>query len=107
MAKFYLFMTFLGIFIPYGALIPWLIEHGLDLSALARDVTVNPISLFAWLDVFVAALVLIAFIVSDARKTATPYWWLAIVGTLGVGVSCGLPLYLYLKTRHQSGSVST
>jgi len=101
MAKFYLLMTVLGVVAPYGAFIPWFVEHGADVSALVRDITVNPISIGAWLDVFVAAIVLIVFIISDARKTATPYWWLAILGTLSVGVSCGLPLYLYLKTRHQ------
>ncbi|MBW3698242.1 DUF2834 domain-containing protein [Vibrio sp. T187] len=101
MAKFYFTLTLLGIFIPYGALLPWLFENGFDIPALLKAAMANPISIFAWLDVVVAAIALVGFIVADAKENSVPHWWLAIVGTFSVGVSCGLPLYLYLKVSHQ------
>ncbi|MFO6424080.1 DUF2834 domain-containing protein [Motilimonas sp. KMU-193] len=97
MIKVYALLTLFGIALPYGAFIPWLIEHGVDLPRLFSQATANPISLFAWLDVLVSALVLLVFIVVEGRKHNIRYWPLAILGTLTVGVSCGLPLFLLLR----------
>lgn len=99
MARFYLVLTFLGILLPYGAFIPWLIAHGLDVRALFNAATENAISIFAWVDVVISAVALLGFIVVDSHRNQVKYGYIAIVGTLGVGVSCGLPLYLYLKEK--------
>ena len=92
-------LSVLGIMIPFGALIPWLLNNGLDLVALFNAAIANPISIVAWLDVLVAALVLLTFIVADSKRHKVKYHWLAIIGTLVVGVSFGFPLYLYLKEK--------
>mgnify|MGYP000347879774 CR=1 FL=1 len=99
MARFYLILTFLGVLLPYGAFIPWLSTNGFDISLLLKEAFVNPISIFAWLDVIVAAIALLGFIVVDAKRNKIKYWYLAVLGTLSVGVSCGLPLYLYFKEK--------
>lgn len=101
MIKVYLFLTVLGIAIPFGAFIPWLVNNGLDFIALFNAAIVNPISIFAWLDVIVAALVLLIFIIVDGKQHKVKNFWFAIVGTLSVGVSFGLPLYLYLKEKQR------
>ena len=62
---------------------------------------VNPISIFAWLDIIVAAIVLLTFIAVDGHENNIKYCWLALVGTVTVGVSFGLPLYLYLKEKQR------
>ncbi|TKF21428.1 DUF2834 domain-containing protein, partial [Vibrio kanaloae] len=49
MIRFYLVLTLLGIFLPYGAFVPWLVSNGLDISLLLSEAAANPISLFAWL----------------------------------------------------------
>jgi uncharacterized membrane protein len=99
--KVYLLLTVLGIAIPFGAFIPWLATNGLDVIALFNAAIVNPISIFAWLDVIVAALVLLIFIIVDGKQNKVKNYWFAIVGTLSVGVSFGLPLYLYLKEKQR------
>ncbi|MDW6005005.1 DUF2834 domain-containing protein [Vibrio mangrovi] len=99
MTRFYLILTIVGVLAPYGAFVPWLVNHGLDLPLLLTEASANPISLFAWLDVVIAALALLGFIIADGQKNHVKGRGIAIVGTLVVGVSCGLPLYLYLKEK--------
>jgi hypothetical protein len=55
------------------------------------------ISAFFAMDVIVSAVVLFIFIKAEARKAGVTLLWLPIVGTLLVGVSFGLPLFLYLR----------
>lgn len=102
MAIFYLGLAIIGILIPYAAFVPWLLQNGVDIPQFFSDMMANPISIFAWLDVVVAAIALIGFIIHDGQKNQVKWRFIAIVGTLGVGVSCGLPLYLYLRERQCS-----
>lgn len=97
MARIYLVLTVLGIALPYGALVPWLLENGLDLGLVVEQASANPIGAMAWLDVVVAAVTLIVFIIVDGQRSEVKGLLFPILGTLTVGVSCGLPLYLYLK----------
>lgn len=105
MTKLYLLLTVLGIAIPFGAFIPWLVTNGLDFIALFNAAIANPISIFAWLDVLVSVLVLLTFIVVDGKRSKVKYRWLAVLGTLSVGVSFGFPLYLYLKEKQHLNSI--
>lgn len=97
MACIYLVLALLGIALPYGALVPWLLENGLDLGLVVEQASANPISTMAWLDVVVAAVTLIVFITVDGQRSEVKGRLFPILGTLTVGVSFGLPLYLYLK----------
>ncbi|CAM4297561.1 DUF2834 domain-containing protein [Pseudoalteromonas byunsanensis] len=99
MKHLYFVLTFLGACVPLVVLLSWLAEHGLDVVSFYYGAISHPVSLFAWLDVIVAALVLVVFIVVDGNKHQVAGRWYAIVGTLCVGVSFGFPLYLYLKER--------
>ncbi len=99
MVRFYLVVSMLGILFPYGAFIPWLVSNGLDISLLLNHAMVNSISRFAWLDVVFAAVALLGFIIVDGHKNKVRHRYIAVLGTLCVGVSCGLPLYLYLKEK--------
>lgn len=100
MKYFYGVLCFVGIALPYGALIPWLSENGLDIPMLISEAISTKISAFAWLDVVVSAIVLIGFIVAEGRRLNIRSWWLAIIGTLSVGVSFGLPLFLLQRELH-------
>ena len=101
MAKVYLLLAILGAVLPYGALLPWLFENGLNLQLLWQAITANNISVLAWLDVVIAAVALICFIVTDSNKHQVRDAAFAIIATLTVGVACGLPLYLYLKEKNR------
>ena len=103
MKKLYLSLAALGLVLPYGAFVPWLVEHGLSMGLLLEQAFVNPISAFAWLDVVISALALLVFIIADSKANRVAGSPFAIIGTLTVGVSFGLPLYLYLRHRSFTG----
>jgi hypothetical protein len=57
----------------------------------------NRISGFFALDVIVSALVVTAFVFIDGRCNGVRGLWAPILALLAVGVSFGLPLFLYLR----------
>lgn len=99
MKMFYLGLAIIGLIIPYAAFVPWLVQNGVDIPLFIIEAMANPISIFAWLDVIVAAVALLVFIIHDGQKNKVKWRFIAIVGTLSVGVSCGFPLYLYLREK--------
>ena len=62
-----------------------------------RELFANRISAFFGMDVFVSAIVLIAFMrVESGRLNIRPRW-LPVLAVLTVGVSLGLPMFLYMR----------
>ena len=70
----------------------FLADEGLDVSAFFDQLTGSDISLFAWADVLVCGLVVIALALRDRA-------WAVIAATLAVGPSLGLPLLLLRRER--------
>src|ERR1700736_2145065 len=94
----YLAFCLLGLVLPYWQFIPWIMEHhALNMPLFIRDLFANRISAFFALDVIVSAVVLIVFIQIEGRRLGMRALWLPIIGVLLVGVSLGLPLFLYLR----------
>jgi len=94
---FYLVCCLLGLVLPYAQFVPWLLEHGLNVALLVRELFANRISAFFAMDVIVSAIVLIWFIQSEGKRLRVRFLWLPTVGTLVVGVSFGFPLFLFLR----------
>ncbi len=100
MVRFYAVMCVLGTVLPYAALVAWGVEHGgFDPAAMLGEVARSRLSTFAWLDVLVSAVVLIAFIGREGRRLSRRMLWAPIAATCLVGVSLGLPLFLLLRER--------
>jgi hypothetical protein len=94
----YLVFALMGLVLPYSQFIPWIVEHHeLNMSVLFRDLFANRISAFFGMDVIVSAIVLISFIQAEGKRLRMRLLWLPTLGTLLVGVSLGLPLFLYLR----------
>ena len=102
----YLLLGILGLILPYWKLIPWVMEHGLSLSLLFQELFATRIGAFFGLDVVVSAIVLFVFIATEGRRLALSRLWLPIAATLLVGVSLGLPLFLYLRQRQLDAASS-
>ncbi|MEB3278783.1 MAG: DUF2834 domain-containing protein [Lyngbya sp.] len=100
MKYFYGFLCLLGTALPYGAFVPWIFERGFNVVLLFDEASSSKISSFAWLDVVVSAVVLLGFIGVESKRIQLKNWWLPVVGTLTVGVSLGLPLFLLLRELH-------
>jgi hypothetical protein len=94
----YLLFAVLGLMLPYSQFVPWIAQHhALDMSIFLRDLFANRISAFFAMDVLVSAIVLISFVQSEGKRLGVRLLWLPIVAVCLVGVSLGLPLFLYLR----------
>ena len=100
MKMLYLALLVVGAVAPYSQFLPWVMEHGLDLPRLVEELFSTRIGAFFGLDVVVAAIVLIVFVLQEGRRVRVRALWLPLAATCLVGVSCGLPLFLYLREGH-------
>ena len=87
----------MGVVAPYSQLVPWVMEHGLQIPLLVRELFATRIGAFFGLDVLVSAIALFVFVFAERNESGTRHRWLPIAATLLVGVSLGLPLFLYLR----------
>ena len=97
MKHVYLLFCVVGTVAPYAFLVPWLREHGLDIGALATELFSTRIGAFFGVDVLVSAIVLLIFISAEGRRNRIRCLWAPVIGVLLVGVSLGLPLFLFLR----------
>ena len=93
----YLGLCVMGTLLPYSQFIPFLREHGLDLRLFFEQLFANRIAGFFGLDVIVSSVVLWVLVYTEGRRSAVKHLWAPIVANLAVGVSLGLPLFLYLR----------
>jgi hypothetical protein len=95
----YLFLCVLGFAIPYSQFVPWLVQNGFDPHLFVAQLEANRISTFFAADVLVSAAVFVVFVREESKRVKIAHRWLTLVGLCLVGVSFGLPLFLYLRER--------
>jgi len=95
----YLLFCIIGIVVPYVPFAPFIHQHGVDLPLVYHQLFATPISSFFGLDVFVATLVLWTWVWIEGRRLRMERLWAPVLASLTVGVSLGLPLFLYMRER--------
>jgi uncharacterized protein DUF2834 len=93
----YLILCFAGTILPCSQLIPFPIEHGLDMPLIVQQLFANKISGFFGLDVVVSSLVFWVFVYSEGTRLKMRRLWIYIACNLLVSVSMGLPLFLMMR----------
>ncbi len=93
----YFALCFVGALLPYWQFVPWVIQHGMNLPLFVRELFANRISAFFGMDVLVSAIVLIAFMRVESGRLNIRRRWLPVVAVFTVGVSLGLPMFLYMR----------
>ena len=93
----YLTLAVVGTVLPLSQLLPFLRDHGLDARLFVEQLFASQVSAFFGLDVLVSAIVLWAFVCFEGRRISLPRRWVPVLATVLVGVSLGLPLFLYLR----------
>src|SRR5271169_5568361 len=93
----YLLLCFLGALLPYWQFVPFVVVHGMNLRLFVHELFVNRISAFFGMDVLVSAVVLIVFMRIESARLSIRQRWLPVLALLLVGVSLGLPLFLYMR----------
>ena len=93
----YLGLCVVGTALPLWQFIPFLLEHGLNLRLFFEQLFATPVSGFFGWDVIVSSVVLWVLVAVEGRRAGVKHLWAPIVANLAVGVSLGLPLFLYLR----------
>jgi hypothetical protein len=95
----YLLLCVVGTVLPYSQLAPFLRDHGLDVRLFVEQLFANPVSGFFGMDVLVSSAALWTFVVVEGRHAGMKHLWAPVAANLAVGVSLGLPLFLYMRER--------
>ncbi len=99
MKNLFLALAIIGTIVPMAAFAPWVSQHGMDIPLLVKEMMSTHISRFITLDLFCSAMVVFLMSYRGMRKGIT-LAWLPVIATVVVGVSFGLPLYLFLEAHH-------
>jgi hypothetical protein len=84
-----------------AAFLPFLRVHGFDVREFFNQLFGTSVSSFFGWDVIVSSLVLWTFVVLEGRRLGMARLWVPIAANLVVGVSLGLPLFLYMREIHR------
>ena len=93
----YLFLCVLGTALPYWQLIPFLGEHGINLRLFFDELFATRIGAFFGMDVIVSSVVLWVLVFVEGRRANLKHLLAPIAANFVVGVSLGLPLFLYMR----------
>ncbi len=99
----YLILCALGVALPYWQIAPWLWAHGLDLPLFSQQLFENRVGAFFGMDVVVSAAALLVFVFAEGGRLGMRGRWLPAAAVVAVGVSLGLPLFLYMRERRLEG----
>ena len=95
----YLALFVLGTLLPATQLVPFVREYGPDVPLLFQQLFANRAGAFFGLDVIVASVVLWVLVFTDGRMAGVRHLWAPVLASLAIGVSSGLPLYLFLREK--------
>ena len=102
----YLVLAILGFALPYSQVIPFIATHGFDLPLFWSQLFANRISTGFAFDLFVSSAVFWVFISKEGTRLQMKLLWLYIVGSLVIGLSFALPLFLLMRSRSGGGASS-
>ena len=95
----YLALAIWGAIHPMYWFVTHMVETGTGLSGLIDAWYVNASTTGLTWDLTIAAITLTVWIIAEVAVRRNWLGLIAIPATFCIGVSCGLPLYLFLRTR--------
>jgi hypothetical protein len=100
----YLALAIIGTLAPGIVGAPYLLEHGYNPAHLMPAIFSSPVSAMVGINVIIACITLAILMHTEGRelgiKTGLP-----ILAVTIVGISSGLPIYLYLRERINTGTL--
>jgi len=95
--QIYLFLAVIGLVVPYYFLISFLIAHGFDGKLFLKQLFGTPISTFFAADLLLSCVVFMMYAGRETGRLAIKHTWICTVALFTVGLSCALPLFLYVR----------
>jgi hypothetical protein len=99
----YLGLSIIGTIVPWLAFVPFLRTPGAGPGLFVSQLFATPVSRFFACDVIVSSVVLWTFVLREGRRRGMSGLWAPLAANLLVGVSLGLPLFLYLRELQREG----
>lgn len=96
----YLSLCVIGIVIPWFFLAGFLGEPQPTIALFFSSIFANKIASSVATDLLISALVFFAFVFFEGKRLNMKRLWMFIPATLFVGLSFGLPLFLYFRAKH-------
>lgn len=93
----YLVLAIAGVALPMSQFIPATIAGEFTLTTMFEQLSATQTVLGFTLDLTVAALAGVLFIVVEAIRLKIKLAWIAVAGTFLIGFSFGLPFFLFLR----------
>lgn len=95
--RFYATLCVPGALLPWVPLLPWFAREGFDVPHFFRSLFANGVSSAFAIDLILTLLVVCAFVLIEGRRVGVRNLWAPIVACFAIGVSLGLPLFLYQR----------
>lgn len=102
MKNVYLILTIAGTVVPYFFFFQFFAEHGLDLPAFVSGVFANGAAGGFGADLLITSLAFWIYLYQQRESKLAMY----VALNLTIGLSCALPLYLYLSSDQRAVSSS-
>lgn len=99
--RLYLGLTIIGSILPWIFFDQFLFSGAASVSEFFAQALPNSVAAAFTADVTISGLTLLGFIGFELKRLelSRKWLWLFIVCTLTIGVSCALPLFLYVRER--------
>jgi hypothetical protein len=94
----YLALAIWGAVHPMYYFLSWFRDNGFDLGGMVTAWHANAASSGLVWDLTIAAIALTLWVLAEVAVRRNLWALIAIPATFCIGVSCGLPLYLFLRT---------
>ncbi len=100
-SKLYLVLTVIGSLLPWIFLDQFLFSGNAAIAEFFAQATATPVGIALAADLAISCIVFFCFTWFElSRLNLSRRWlWLYLGCTLGIGLSCSLPLFLYLRER--------
>ena len=95
----YLTLAVWGAIHPMFYFVQWFTSNGFDIMGMVDAWHINAATSGLVWDLTIALIALTVWIVAEVAVRRNWIALIAIPATICIGVSCGLPLYLFLRTR--------
>ena len=95
----YLALAIVGAVWPMSYFIAWFNANGWSLSDMVTSWHANDATSGLVYDLTIAAVALTVFVIAEAVRRRDWLLLVSVPATFGIGVSCGLPLHLFLRSR--------
>src|SRR5436190_8260944 len=93
----YLILAVIGFIVPYYFFISFLVTYGLSAQLFFKQLFGTPVSTFFAADLLLACVVFLMYSGREAGRYSMKHTWISTVALFTVGLSCALPLFLYLR----------